>query len=641
MPKALDRVKERLTKIDETGIDRDVTYTVPGLWIDPQADLARSSINPARFYLERIRWIEAQPRQPLVGGPPGGEWSKNAVIYNTLVRAATGYDHDSDGQVGLDPLGHGWMETGTFLKTIATLPLVKEMGFNTIHLLPITAIGDDGHKGTLGSVYAIQNPYRPDPRLNEPILDLEPEAELAAFVEAAHHLGLRVVVEFVFRTASKDADWVKEHPEWFYWIEADIPNREPGEESEEAYGAPIFTESELHQIKAQVEGGDREDLIPPHSVYREMFTPPPEPDDVEMRDGSWIGTLADGTQVRIPGAFADWPPDDPQPPWTDVTYLRLYDHPDFNYIAYNTVRMYDAALAQPENRVEPLWEQILGILPHYQRRFGIDGVMIDMGHALPMPLKQRMVDIARDITPDFAFWDENFSISQRSRDEGYNAVIGNYWWLGYRPEKLINEMLRPCAESGYPLPFFAAPESHNTPRAAARPGGPAYGKLLWALGTLLPALPFCHAGFEIGETLPVNTGLDFAPEELADYPAEELPLFSQASYDWDNEPNLIDWIRRTLDIREAQSDLITDPEPATFELIPSTNANVWAVIRRRSDQALSIVFNLNWEATESFGIVLPTERAQLTDMLDGGTFPLADGYMEATLKPSGCVIAEV
>ncbi|MBS3784638.1 MAG: alpha-amylase, partial [Anaerolineae bacterium] len=619
MAEALDLIKQKLTKVARRHKDQALTYTVPGLWVDPQLPPEQHAVDPARFYLERIAWIEDQPHSPLISGKPGGEWSRNATIYNTLVRAATGYDHNGDGDVALEPIGGGWMETGTFLKTIATLPLIKQMGFNTIHLLPITAIGEDGHKGTLGSVYAIRNPYRLDARLSEPILGLKPEQEFAAFLEAAHHLGIRVVVEFVFRTASKDADWVREHPDWFYWIKADVPNRQAGEKDEDAYGAPIFTDDELDQIKAQVERGDLEDLTPPHAIYREMFTAPPDPENVSMVDGSWIGTLADGTRVRIPGAFADWPPDDLQPPWTDVTYLRLYDHPDFNYIAYNTVRMYDETLAQPSNRVEPLWEQIIGILPYYQRNFGIDGVMIDMGHALPMPLKQRLVETARDIDADFAFWDENFTISSKSREEGYNAVIGNYWWLGYRPDRLVDEMLRTCAQSGYPLPFFAAPESHNTPRAAARPGGVAYGQLLWALGALLPALPFCHAGFEIGETMPANTGLDFKPEELSKYPSEALPLFSETAYAWDSGPNLVEWIQRTLAVRERHTDLITDPHPATFELVASTNSSVWAVIRRRGAQALFIIINLNWEEAEAFSIKLPTECGQLTDLCSEDT----------------------
>ncbi len=639
MPTALERITQRLTQALDAGRDKASPYFVPGLWLDPDGPPARRSINPYRFFLDRIEWIEAQPQEPLVAGEGNGEWSKHAVIYNLFTRAATGFDHNSDGSVSLTPIGEGWMETGTFLKSIALLPYIKRLGFNTVHLLPITAIGRDGHKGTLGSPYAIRDPYRLDPRLAEPALELDAETEFAAFVEAAHHLGLRVVVEFVFRTASKDADWAAEHPEWFYWIRADVPDREPASSQEDAYGPPIFTPEELGRIDEIVWQQERHDLIPPHPAYREMFTPPPS--SVQMIDGRWIGTLEVGTRVRIPGAFADWPPDDPQPAWTDVTYLRLYDHPDFNYIAYNSVRMYDRRLARPENAIEPLWERIVGILPHYQRAFAIDGVMIDMGHALPVELKQRIVNAARQIDPDFAFWDENFGIGQQSRDEGYNAVIGNYWWMAYRPETLTSEMLRTCADSGYPIPFFAAPESHNTPRAAARPGGLPYARLLWVLGCLLPALPSCHAGFELGEALPVNTGLDFQPEELPSYPPEKLPLFSQTAYGWENEPNLIDWIRRTLAVRARYADLIIDPDPATFDLVETDNPCVWAVVRRREERAIGILFNLDWEDAQSFGVQLPTTRSSIVDLLNGTEFALDEGQLRAEFRPAQCAMVEL
>jgi hypothetical protein len=636
MTAALDLVKQELAQALEMGKGEDAFYAVPGLWIDPTGSPARRLLNPYRFFLDRISWIETQPQEPLITGEDGGEWSKHAVIYNTLVRAATGFDHDGDGKVGFDPVGDGWMETGTFLKAIATLPYVKSLGFNTIHLLPITAIGEDGHKGTLGSIYAIQNPYRLDPRLAEPALGFDAETEFAAFVEAAHYLGLRVVVEFAFRTASRDADWVAEHPEWFYWLRADIPDRQAGELQEDAYGPPIFTPEELAQINERVEQKNFDDLIPPHPIYREMFTPPPRPENVRLVEGRWIGTLEDGTRTRIPGAFADWPPDDTQPPWSDVTYLRLYDHPDFNYIAYNTLRMYDSRLAQPENRVEPLWERIVGILPHYQRNFGIDGVMIDMGHALPMALKQRMVDATRQIDPDFCFWDENFVVSRESREEGYNAVIGNYWWMAYRPHKLVDEMLHAFDQTGYPIPFFAAPESHNTPRAAARPGGLPYARLIWALGCLLPTLPFCHAGFEIGETFPANTGIDFQPDELPNYPAERLPLFSQAAYDWEREPNLVAWIRQTLAIRARYADLIADPNPATLELLWPENPHVRAVVRRRGEQAIGIILNLDWRAAQFFHVRLPTGRSHLSDLLSDDEFSLEDGWLHAEFGPARC-----
>ncbi len=638
MARALNLVKQRLTDGVERGRGRASHYSVPGLWSGADRAPERQLVNPYRFYLERIRWIEERPQEDPVRGEPHGEWTRRAAVYNTLIRAATGWDHDEDGDVDLNPVGDGWMETGTFLKTIATLPLVKQMGFNTLHLLPVTAIGEDGHKGTLGSVYAIQNPYRLDPRLAEPALGLKPEDEFAALIEAAHHLGLRVVLEFVFRTASRDADWVAEHPEWFYWIRADIPDRKPGEEQGRAYGAPVFSGEQLRRIEQQVEAGNFDELIPPDKGYRDMFTPPPDPDRIERINNRWIGTLEDGTRVRIPGAFADWPPDDPQPPWTDVTYLRLYDHSEFNYIAYNTVRMYDARLAQLENRAEGLWDRIVGILPHYQRHFGIDGVMIDMGHALPMLLKRRIVEAAREIDAEFAFWDENFRITRQSREEGYNAVIGNYWWLAYRPERLIADMLRRCAGSGYPIPFFSAPESHNTPRAAARPGGTPYARLLWVLGCLLPAIPFCHAGFELAETWPVNTGLDFQPEELPRYPAEDLPLFSEAAYEWENEHNLVGWIRRVLNIRSGHGHAITDPDPATFDLVASDSSNVWAVIRRRGGRAVAVLFNLSWDNPQTFRIRLPTQDARLADLLSERTFALREGTLAGSLEPAESVI---
>ena len=40
----------------------------------------------------------------------------------------------------------------------------------------------------------------------------------------------------------------------------------------------------------------------------------------------------------------------------------MYDHPDFNYIAYNTLRMYDERLARPENAVGPPWDAIRWVI---------------------------------------------------------------------------------------------------------------------------------------------------------------------------------------------------------------------------------------------------------------------------------------
>ncbi|MBU2471278.1 MAG: alpha-amylase, partial [Bacteroidetes bacterium] len=248
-----------------------------------------------------------------------GEWTKSAVIYNLFVRAGCAFNHSQNGKLDLPCNEEGFRETGSFMKAIALLPYIKSLGTNTVHLLPITPIGSDGNKGKLGSPYAIKNPYEIDPSLCEPNIGVGAEIEFKAFVEAAHKLGMRVVAEFVFRTSAKDGDWVKEHPEWFYWIKENIEDREPKSNDESKYGTPVFTQAELEKIFYAV-GNERFDqLIPPHAIYREMFTDPPKRENIHHINNRYVGILDNGQRVRIPGAFADWPPNDTQPPWGDVT----------------------------------------------------------------------------------------------------------------------------------------------------------------------------------------------------------------------------------------------------------------------------------------------------------------------------------
>ena len=58
--------------------------------------------------------------------------------------------------------------------------------------------------------------------LADPLVDLDVDVQFRALVEACHALGMRVICEFVFRTASRDADFIAEHPDWFYWIKREI-----------------------------------------------------------------------------------------------------------------------------------------------------------------------------------------------------------------------------------------------------------------------------------------------------------------------------------------------------------------------------------------------------------------------------------
>ncbi|MFP4368456.1 MAG: alpha-amylase family glycosyl hydrolase [Candidatus Kapaibacterium sp.] len=545
MTEALNLIKEKISEIKSKN-RKKLTYKIPNLWLEPYSkERTIEEVHPYEFFLNKIHEIEemAKVSKPLL---PDSDWVPEAVVYNLFPRFTAAFDHDADGSLALPANEDGFRETGTMLKCLALLPYFKSLRVNTIYMLPVTSIGIDGRKGTLGSPYAIRNPYKLDDNLAEPWLDLGVEIEMKAFIDAAHSLGMKVVMEFVFRTASIDSDLALEHPDWFYWIKSKIKDREDDPKNERRYGPPVFTRKELEKIYAKVNNGELKKLPEPHDKHIEMFQATPQ--KTARVEDKIRGLLNKKIECRVPGAFSDWPPDDVQPVWSDVTYLKLYDHPDFNYMAYNTVRMYDLKLMKNEYKVKELWENIINIIPHYQYEYGIDGVMIDMGHALPTELRSAIINKAREINPDFVFWEENFTLTQNSVDDGYDAVVGYMPFDQHIPHKM-NEIIRMMTNKNNPIDFYATPETHNTPRAASRPGGCDFSRAAWVINCFLPTMLFIHTGYELGETMPVNTGLGFDHEQIKEYPPGKLPLFSEAVLPWD-QPGMQEFMRHIFEIRE-------------------------------------------------------------------------------------------
>ncbi len=117
------------------------------------------------------------------------DWVYNSVVYEMNVRQQT--------------------QEGTFAAAEERLPFLKELGVDIIWLMPIHPIGEKGRKGTLGSYYAIKN-YR----------EINPEfgtmADFERFLNKAHELGFKVILDYVANHTSPDAAWVTEKPaEWY------------------------------------------------------------------------------------------------------------------------------------------------------------------------------------------------------------------------------------------------------------------------------------------------------------------------------------------------------------------------------------------------------------------------------------------
>ena len=118
----------------------------------------------------------------------------NSVVYELNIRQAT--------------------EEGTFAAAEAYLPELKEMGVDIVWLMPISPIGIDGRKGTLGSYYSIIN-YK---EINPEFGTME---DFDSFLATAHDLGLKVIIDWVANHTSRDADWWKEgKTDWYVMDES-------------------------------------------------------------------------------------------------------------------------------------------------------------------------------------------------------------------------------------------------------------------------------------------------------------------------------------------------------------------------------------------------------------------------------------
>ena len=118
----------------------------------------------------------------------------NSVVYELNIRQAT--------------------EEGTFAAAEKYLPELKEMGVDIVWLMPISPIGIDGRKGTLGSYYSIIDCKAVNPEFGT-------MEDFKSFLATAHDLGLKVIIDWIANHTSRDANWWKEgKTDWYVMDES-------------------------------------------------------------------------------------------------------------------------------------------------------------------------------------------------------------------------------------------------------------------------------------------------------------------------------------------------------------------------------------------------------------------------------------
>ncbi|MBS1655679.1 MAG: alpha-glucosidase C-terminal domain-containing protein [Bacteroidetes bacterium] len=97
---------------------------------------------------------------------------------------------------------------GTFKAFEKNLDRLKEMGVQTLWLMPINPISKLDHKGALGSYYAVADYDLVNPEYGT--LD-----DWNALVKHAHELGFKVIIDWVPNHTGADHPWLTSHPDFY------------------------------------------------------------------------------------------------------------------------------------------------------------------------------------------------------------------------------------------------------------------------------------------------------------------------------------------------------------------------------------------------------------------------------------------
>ncbi|MFZ2412922.1 MAG: hypothetical protein WAW16_01710, partial [Candidatus Cryosericum sp.] len=460
---------------------------------------------------------------------------------------------------------------------MALLPLLRRYGIDIVYLLPVFKYSDRYKKGTLGSPYAIRDIYRVDPGLHDPLLGEDTggllETEFRAFVELCHWLGIKVVLDFAFRTTSRDSVLIADHPDWFCWIRKGCAA---------GFRAPtVGNGSTMRELDDETLG--QLYTSPQTPEYLSQFTWSPDRIDPDRwaavrasAGDDLLGAIEDQFGITTVPGFSDIV-NDQQPPWTDATYLRFYTDNAAQvrrYVADGQppFLMQDGASLgrYPGTKpTEELWHYIEGVIPYYRRCFGIDGARIDMAHAMPVEHNASIVRRIREVDPAFLLWSEELDCSRgaQAQRDGFDLISG-YTYYDYKRvhNADFNHFILNDGFLASPVPVVAAVETPDTPRSAFVLQDNASLRLVLTLNAFMPnAVPFINSGQELLEVQPMNLGLDNGEDGRyvlppSDPMAGRLAFFDPYYLHWTSgDAWADDLLQESLRLRRHYLPLLSDP----------------------------------------------------------------------------------
>ncbi|HEX2937820.1 MAG TPA: alpha amylase [Ruminiclostridium sp.] len=549
-------------------------------------------VNPYDFFAACVEKIENAAKLPQCGG------ITEQYIYGAFLRSYTAWNHSDDKSKNLN--------CGTIFKTIMMLYKLWKNGTTILYLLPIFRCSEFYIKGELGSPYAIRDVYKLDENLHDDLLgEYSPEmieTEFKALVEACHMLGIKVIVDFAFRTVGRDSTLLLEHPEWFYWISSDTSDKfTPPKIGDGSKTYPM----NMSTVKRLYNSPDLHDYLSQFTVSPNQINPDKWEEFKKNPGKDYPLNIEKEFGVTTVPGFPDVI-NDKQPAWTDVTYLKYYFDcaPEVaKYIPEGQAPfiMQDGASLDKfhgSEKNQELWDYVTNVLPYYKTTFGIDGARIDMAHAMPVELNSKIISTIRSLDKDFLLWSEELDAGKGAQagKDGFQVISG-YAYIDYKKIKssgFNRKILNECYLKSE-VPVVASVETPDTPRSAYIHQNNSVLKMLLILNTFMPnSVPYLNAGQEIMEIQPMNLGLDNNEDGRYVLPKDDpaygkLAFFDITGLHWERDFTWVDsLLSDVMDIRRRNIDLLKDNRNFINlpELLVSKKMHGVMLLQRRKESGL-------------------------------------------------------
>ncbi|NCD33543.1 MAG: hypothetical protein EOL87_09035 [Spartobacteria bacterium] len=131
------------------------------------------------------------------------KWIENGRIYQINIRSLASREPRN----AFEAIGESAIRTSSIAYITKNIHFLKNIGVNTLHIMPPFTMGEAGRKG-IGSPYAAKD-----------YLNIDPEygtmAEMKELIREAHKQGFRVIIGMVPNHTSRDHVWVQHHPEYY------------------------------------------------------------------------------------------------------------------------------------------------------------------------------------------------------------------------------------------------------------------------------------------------------------------------------------------------------------------------------------------------------------------------------------------